>query len=267
MWLNRNRNLADHHVTESGFGSNGYGRNGAGYRRMLSRGDALMERTPPINQYDEELRPDVLISRMIDGIAGTDDREAFERMATVQPELWRELALRQEDAVRLSADVEPILEQLEGVCAPIESAGNARRHRWLTMPVALSGWAAMIIVGLTWAITAMMHANQKPVMGEIVSPRPTFLPYTFMEHRARYEQAPWVLGEMQPSPLEWQELSDGRIALRFLRRSEEVVIVETAEAADELVDPDTGEINEQLLKQIREGEDFAPKDQTPPDTQ
>lgn len=209
-----------------------------------------METTPPINHYDEELRPEVLIGRLIDGEASENDRQMFERMADHQPALWRDLALRHEDAARLSASVEPMLDRLERAAAPMQQARETRR-RLLTMPVALSGWAAMIIIGLTWAIVSMVHMNEQPANGNVVAQPPVSVPFTFTEHMERYRSAPWVLGEMQPHLMEWEELEDGRVRLRYLRRFEEQLIAPKSEA-EEVFNPERGVVDEALLKQLRE---------------
>ena len=45
-------------------------------------------------------------------------------------------------------------------------------------------------------------------------------------HYARYREAPYVIGEMQPVVMEVEPLSDGRIAVHFVRRIEEVALLD-----------------------------------------
>jgi hypothetical protein len=46
------------------------------------------------------------------------------------------------------------------------------------------------------------------------------------EHYARYRSAPYVLGEMPPEVLQVDEMTDGRVAVHFMRRIEEVAFLD-----------------------------------------
>ena len=46
------------------------------------------------------------------------------------------------------------------------------------------------------------------------------------EHYQSYLSAPYVLGDMNPEVLEVQEMSDGRVAVHFVRRIEEVAFLD-----------------------------------------
>ena len=46
------------------------------------------------------------------------------------------------------------------------------------------------------------------------------------QHYERYREAPYVLGEWQPLVLEVEPLSDGRVAVYFIRRIEEVALLD-----------------------------------------
>ena len=47
---------------------------------------------------------------------------------------------------------------------------------------------------------------------------------------SKNRSAPYVLGEWQPSVLEVESLSDGRVVVRFLRRIEEVAFLDPSRA-------------------------------------
>ncbi len=150
---------------------------------------------------------DVLMSRLIDGVASDADRTRFETLADANPRLWRELACRQQDMTALRAEV---------MTATAVAASVDLPRRWFAPPsiswtMAMSGWAAMIIVMVSWAALALT-----PRVPDVRSPE---------EHFHAYLGAPYVL-DMQPKVLEVSHVSDGRVAVRFVREVEEVLFVD-----------------------------------------
>lgn len=187
---------------------------------------------------------DVLIGRLIDGEASQHDAARFERMAEANPRLWRALALRQQDMATIASHVERQLHQAERIDLPEDAAGGEdsgprrRRFPWF---VAFSGWAAVIAIVAGWSLlqqrqlpSALTHIVPAATNGQ-VSP-----PMSPDEHLREYLSAPFVLGEMAPTLLEVEELSDGRTAIRFLRRIEEVAFVKPG---DRLPVNENGDLN------------------------
>jgi hypothetical protein len=176
---------------------------------------------PPRNHPDKPERSDrdmsseTLITRLVDGEATDDDRVHFEHLAGSEPTLWRQLAMRQQDYMLLTAEVHRVT---------AAAAGRALRFSWLaprrlTWPLVLSGWAAVLIVSLSWALMTLVTTPRPGASASPASLSPE-------EHYTRYRSAPYVLGEMHPEVLQVDELTDGRVAVHFLRRIEEIAFLD-----------------------------------------
>jgi hypothetical protein len=178
------------------------------------------------NTPHDEARPedvselDLLINRIIDGEAGEDDRHRFDALARTEPDLWRRVALRQQDAILLAEQVGEATADASGADLPRRWL-MARRLSW---PLTLAGWAAVIIIALTWSLSALVDR-------ELAPRRPGPIPVqngqlTAEEHLQRYLEAPYVLADLEPEVLEVEQLSDGRVAVRFVRRIEEIAFLD-----------------------------------------
>jgi hypothetical protein len=175
--------------------------------------------------FDHELEAEVLISRIIDGEASETDRARFELLATAEPDLWRQLALRQQDQTLLAEQVASATDAVDHV---------ELRRPWLmpgrlTWVLSLSGWAALITVALSWGATALMNQQLNsrehgPALEEastLLSPE---------QHLLHYREAPYVVGDIEPEVLDVEPLSDGRVAVRFVRKFEEVAFLDPSRA-------------------------------------
>lgn len=189
---------------------------------------------------DDLMQTEILIGRIVDGEARPEDHQRFESLANADPLLWRRLALRQQDMAMLEAGVEHELRSAMNIELP-DDAPRLRlspRVHWLA---AASGWAALIVVALAWAMTSL-RANDEQHR-RATHDRPAAVrqvstsdegenrsePMTPDEHLREYLHAPFVLGEMAPTLLQVQELPDGRHELRILRRIEEIVYIDAAD--------------------------------------
>lgn len=163
---------------------------------------------------------DRLITRMVDGRASDAERTRFELLAGAQPELWRELAMAHQDEVLVARQFER-----DGGSAAAEtdvhhrSAFGGARPTWMT---AVTGWAAMILVAAAWLGTALVQEQRADQPGGtmvtgMLSPE---------DHYAQYRNAPYVLSEMEPEIIDVEPLSDDRVAVRFVRRIEEVAFLD-----------------------------------------
>ncbi len=89
-----------------------------------------------------------------------------------------------------------------------------------------------LISGFAGSLVALSTGDVNPTIIEArdISPE---------EHYRHYMSAPYVLGDMQPQVLEVEELSDGRVAVHFVRRIEEVAFLDPNR---ELPVDDSGEL-------------------------
>jgi anti-sigma factor RsiW len=181
-------------------------------RRRPDRNDA----------QDSDLHTDILISKLVDGEATDEERQRFDHLAAAEPTLWRLLALRQQDMSVLA-------EEVRNATATIERTDLPQSRAWivparLSWPLVFSGWAAVIVLAVSWAVVSLAGARA-PRAG-IEASAPAAPRMTAEEHLEAYLRAPYVLGDMQPVVMEVEELSDGRVAVHFVRRIEEVAFLD-----------------------------------------
>ncbi len=183
----------------------------------------MPHQTPPA---DEQLVPpqeEILIGRIVDHEATPQELEHFEQMADDRLPLWRTLA-RQQMAMGLLA--ERVLDETAAAEA-VEVGPGAGRGRFV---VALSGWAAVLVLGVWWAVVAATQdapvGRRPPQLDRVVGASPAS-PTRPDEHLQKYLAAPFVLGEHDPIVLETEPLAPGRYRVYFMRRIEEYVDIDT----------------------------------------
>ncbi|MBT8484831.1 MAG: hypothetical protein HKO59_03990 [Phycisphaerales bacterium] len=172
--------------------------------------------TAPMN--DPEAITDLLMSRIIDGEASPADHDRFEHMAAAEPTLWRQLALRQVDSVQLRDAVTDATRRAAAVDLP--SRRVIPRMSW---PLALSGWAAVLIALVSWGLVTM---TEQRMIEPAAEPERASFRFTPEEHLSQYLSAPYVLGDMAPVVVDVKPVSDGRVAVHFVRRIEEIVFLD-----------------------------------------
>lgn len=168
---------------------------------------------------------DILIGRLVDGEADEQDRADFEQLADSEPRLWRDVALRQQDMFALTDEIDREL----AAAVAMELPDYAAQNRGLRWAVAITGWAAVLVVVIIWSFMAGQQGITAPATGA----RPVVHPpaisgadgLTADEHLALYLQGQFVMGELDPILLETEELPDGWTAYSYLRRIEEYVIL------------------------------------------
>jgi hypothetical protein len=174
---------------------------------------------------EPELESDALVGRIIDREATPRDCAAFERRASDDPNLWRTLALRHLDMAMLSDRVAEHTDAADRVDTPVPG----RRRRPLSVAVTLSGWAAVLLLGLSWVLVVAGGrgaAGPEPAYRSVSGFPVAADDLTADEHFRRYLQGDNVLGELDPILLETEPLPDGRYRLRIIRRVEEYVDVD-----------------------------------------
>jgi hypothetical protein len=171
---------------------------------------------------------DRLITRLVDDEAGADEQKQFEDMASVEPELWRTLATRFQDTIRLARAFDDEIgdaaetELPESTPAPLMTVTN--RTGWTFAAV---GWAAVMVLGVMWA--AVYKASPGGAGVERMDGSHSTIALTADEHLDEYRRAPFCLDELEPVVLQIEEMSDGRFAVRYVRRFEEVAFFEPDE--------------------------------------
>jgi len=181
----------------------------------------MPHQTPPT---DEQLMPpqeEILIGRIVDHEATPQELERFEHMADDRPRLWRTLA-RQQISMGLLAD--RVLDET----AAAEGVEVARGTRSGWSIVALSGWAAVLVLGVWWAVVAPTpDAPRHPLQLDRVAGTAAQSPMRPDEHLREYLAAPFVIDILDPIVLETEPLEAGRHRVYFMRRIEEYVDIDT----------------------------------------
>lgn len=204
----------------------------------LPCGNSTMDTRDRMTFETDEHQPtvpdhEILIGRIVDGEIDDADQQRFRAMADERPTLWRILAVRQSDMMQLSKQVEK------------ETAGVERieLHKWrvlphrLTWPLLVSGWAAMLIISLTWGVIALTGSGSQTDLDHIGNSGPNFtnpqIELTAPEHLKQYQNlASWVINEFQSSLLNTHLLDDGSIEIFYMRRIEEKITLAPDLAAE-----------------------------------
>ncbi len=189
-----------------------------------------MTKQPPHHDSQEPVsESEILIGRIVDGEASPQDHIDFEKQAQAEPSLWRQLALRQQEMAALSEQIERALSPAVATELPAVTV-SSRTRSWV---VAFAGWAAVIILLVAWSIQARwLEISSPPIKRAVQSisqDQSATRDPDYDSFLKRYLQAPYVLGELDPHILDVEELSDQRLAIRFLRRMEEVAFLQLDE--------------------------------------
>lgn len=185
---------------------------------------------------------DILVSRVIDGVAGKADWDALEALAAADPGVWRELALAQRLDQQLSAQARQEIAPAQWVQAPADeepaTAVTQRRARWAAT---WGGWIAAAVAALAF-ISRPGGTGQgagvavQPVMNEAASPFASASD-ALAAYLERGRQDGVVLGELPDKVLvQTRPADDGRgVVVVYLRQ-----IMECAKV-DDVYRPSTDE--------------------------
>lgn len=141
---------------------------------------------------------DILISRVIDGIARDHDWGALDKIAEADPAVWRELALAQRQNAELAGAVGRAVSvaddvEIDGREAPVVIARIGGLSRW-------GGWAAAAALALAWIGGSRLGAPQGPGSTRDPVQRAALLPVSAAEALQAYlskgADEGLVLGEM-----------------------------------------------------------------------
>ncbi len=183
----------------------------------------MPHQTPPADAQLVPPQEEILIGRIVDHEATPQELERFEQMADDRSPLWRTLA-RQQIAMGLLAD--RVLDETAAGEA-VEAVRRAGRGR---LVLGLSGWAAVLVLGVWWAVVAGTQdatlSRRPPQLDRVVGASPAS-PTRPDEHLQKYLAAPFVIGVHDPIVLETEPLGAGRHRVYFMRRIEEYVDIDT----------------------------------------
>lgn len=148
---------------------------------------------------------DILISRVVDGLASDTDWRLLEQLAESDPSVWRELALCQRQQATLCGVVDRELECADRVDAPdfrpsvIRFPGST--WKW-------SGWAAAAMLGLAWIVGQRGGLPATPGAGEAtLFPGPSIVPASLsrddclQSYLEQGRQDGTVVGQMDSKPV------------------------------------------------------------------
>ena len=98
----------------------------------------------------EPSQTDILISRIVDEESTAEDWAAFERLASLEPDVWRKLAQEQHDAACLQRAVASEIGFADSVELPIGVAGPGAERAFAGRFNPWIGWAMAAAVAMAW---------------------------------------------------------------------------------------------------------------------
>lgn len=194
--------------------------------------------TDQTSQPDREKLPEteLLICRLVDGEASEADRVRFDQLASDDPSLRAALARHEQAMEQLADALAADLSVTDHVGLPDAAAAPGGSLIFRLWPAYL-GWAAALGFAVLWAMSAVRE------------PAPRLTPVQYLEQYI--EKGPLVVGPMRPIIVSVDELDDGRLRVRYLRRIEEIATIPMPESG-ELPINDIGELLIDPLDQHRD---------------
>ncbi len=148
---------------------------------------------------------DILISRVVDGLAGDGDWSALERLGDADPTVWRELATAQRQHAMLFGAVEREIELADHVEAP---EVHPSVIRFPGASVKWTGWAAAAAITLVWAAgrgglgSAGNDGSYRPPADTASLVPVSGAPEQYLQNYIdRGRQDGFVVGQMQSKPV------------------------------------------------------------------
>ncbi len=94
----------------------------------------------------EVTRSELLVNRLVDEEATTEDWKEFGLLAEVEPSLWRDLAELQHQRQALARGMDLELAIADDVELPITPS------RWMSHPAAWAGWLVAAVLAVSWSL-------------------------------------------------------------------------------------------------------------------
>ena len=168
---------------------------------------------------------DVLISRVVDGLARESDWTEFRALADREPTLWRELAEMQHDHAELSGLVQAAVRTADGIEAPVKEEMDRRFSERMKLVGTWGGWAAAAAIVLVWATgpAGLINRNSQLQQSGFGTPIPIQQPMSATDALQTYldkgREENLVVGEIPSQVLiEARPLKAGGYELLYLRQ-------------------------------------------------
>ncbi len=149
---------------------------------------------------------DILISRVVDGVAGPNDWVEIDMMGAGDPALWRELAQAQRD--------KQLLDQAVGEAISVADLVSLPKHDWSERRVRVpqwTGWAAAAVLALAFFVMPRVQT------GNVAGPSNLFPP---------------AQAEQTPDDALNSYLAKGKDSGRVIRQLPDFVVLESKPATD-----------------------------------
>ncbi len=186
--------------------------------------------TEAMNEQD---RRDILVARVVDGEATSEDWRELRTIASADQAIWAELAEQQDLKRELEAAMADAVRVAERVALPMHEHASVAPSRRLKLALTAGGWLAAACVAVAWVAGTTPQAATPPRTD--AAPATTIAMAnpinTAAEALARYlelgKQSGEVLGEM-PSSLVLQRTpnADGGYDVIYLRQIVEKTTVD-----------------------------------------
>jgi hypothetical protein len=189
---------------------------------------------------------DILISRVVDGVARPEDWDALEQLGATDSSVWRELAQAQRaEQVFKAAACEAVAAVDHIELPPVGLVHAEHRLKFRARQVASwSGWAAAAALALAFLGRAQIGPSGPGSQAASILPFAT-ADQAYEQYLAQGKKEGKVLGEMPQRVLvDTVQMPDGRLRVVFLRQ-----IIEQ-KTLDELRQLSNNEAGEQCLVRV-----------------
>ncbi|MCB9838693.1 MAG: hypothetical protein H6813_05085 [Phycisphaeraceae bacterium] len=171
----------------------------------------------------EPTQTDILISRIVDDEASAGDWSAFERLAELEPDVWRRLAQEQRDAASLARAVASATEVADAVELPLGVSGHGAEQAFTARFGGWAGWAIAAAVALAWLgfneIPGMQGRDIANGNRAGIATIPVSADAALNQYREVGEQEGRYLGEMPKVMVEARPIPGGaQIEVIYLRQ-------------------------------------------------
>jgi len=183
---------------------------------------------------------DVLISRVIDGVASSEDWKIFRAVAAHDPSIWSELADTQQMDESVRASVHHVIDIADRIELPGGMIDDRTMRTRLDLVSRWGGWAAAAAILLVWFFGNPVGVQSEDAQDSNIAGLPLFGNGTTLLNDAQPEQAlsqylqagqqsGRVVGEMpEQIVIETRPMPDGTIEVLYLRQIIERQILDHA---------------------------------------
>lgn len=181
---------------------------------------------------DDQDRRDILVARVVDGEATSEDWRELRTIAADDQAIWAEIAEQQDLKRELDVAVEDAISAAERVALPMHQHASVAPNRRLRLALTAGGWLAAACVGVAWIAGTTPQQTINPTdTGEIRTAGITSPINSAADALARYmelgKESGEVIGELPTSlVLQRTPTDDGRYEVVYLRQIVEKTYVD-----------------------------------------